>query len=84
MTKAMPLSVSKKSGFAGLFRQKLKKCLRRGSQTPRPPGKAGRYDFILVGLRALQTSPNGFVNGLSGMALAMPLQIVERKVFTSP
>jgi|GEM_PF-5561240 len=56
-----PVSVAKKSGFAVLFRQKLKKCLCRGAQTPRPPGKAGRYDFILAGLRALQTSPNGFL-----------------------
>ena len=42
-----PHSVSKKSGCPGLFRQRLKKCLRRGANSP--PGKAGRYDFILEG-----------------------------------
>ena len=91
MALAMPLSVSKKSGCAGLFRQKLKKCLRLGAQTPRPPGKAGRYELTLEGLRASEGRKKrasfqnqGFFKGLSGMALAMPLQIVERKVFTSP
>ena len=54
-------SVSKKSGCAGLFRQIHKKCLRQGAQTPRPPGKAGRYELTLEGLRALQTSQNGFL-----------------------
>ena len=42
-------SVSKKSGCAGLFRQIHKKCLRQGTQTPRPPGKAGRYELTLEG-----------------------------------
>ncbi len=41
--------MSKKSACGGLFRQKLKKCLRLGAQTPRPPGKAGRYEFTLEG-----------------------------------
>ena len=50
-------SLSKKSACGGLFRQKLKKCLRPGAQTPRPPGKAGRYEFTLADLRVLQTSP---------------------------
>src|SRR5699024_1270363 len=44
-----PFSLSKKSGYAGHFRQMLKKCLRPGAQTPRPPGKAGRYEFTLEG-----------------------------------
>ena len=35
-----------------------------GAQTPRPPGKAGRYESTLEGLRALQTSRKRFVNGL--------------------
>lgn len=34
-----------------------------------PPGKAGRYDFILEGLRALLTSPNGFFDNLSRAGL---------------
>ena len=34
------------------------------AQTPRPPGKAVRYDFILEGLRVLQTSPIGFLDSL--------------------
>ena len=34
--------MSKKSGCGGLFRQKLKKCLRPGAQTPRPPGTGGK------------------------------------------
>ena len=49
-------SVSKKLACGDLFRQMLKKCLRPGAQTPRPPGKAGRYELTLEGLRALQTS----------------------------
>ena len=36
------LSLSKKSACGGLFRQKLKKCLRPGAQTPRPPGTGGK------------------------------------------
>ena len=55
------LSLPKKSVYGGLFRQKLKKCLRLGAQTPRPPGKAGRYEFILEGLRALQASQKVFL-----------------------
>ena len=39
----------KKLAFGDLFRQKLKKCLRPGAQTPRPPGKAGRYESTLEG-----------------------------------
>ena len=35
-------SLSKKSACGGLFRQKLKKCLRPGAQTPRPPGTGGK------------------------------------------
>ena len=66
MAFAMPLSLSKKSACGGLFCQKLKKCLRPGAQTARPPGKAGRYESTLEGLLALQASPNGFVNGLWG------------------
>ena len=54
-------SVSKKSGCAGLFRQIHKKCLRQGAQTPRPPGKAGRYEFTLKGLRAFQASRKVFL-----------------------
>ena len=65
-----PSGVSKKSGCAGLFRQKLKKCLRLGAQTPRPPGKAGRYELTLEGLRALQTSRKEFVSSLGGMRAA--------------
>ena len=61
---AGPRSLSKKSACGGLFRQKLKKCLRPGAQTPRPPGKAGRYEFTLEDLRVLQTSPNGFLDSL--------------------
>ena len=34
--------MSKKSACGGLFRQKLKKCLRPGAQTPRPPGTGGK------------------------------------------
>ena len=64
MAFAMPLSLSKKSACGGLFCQKLKKCLRPGAQTARPPGKAGRYESTLEGLLALQASPKGFVNGL--------------------
>ena len=55
------LVLPKKLAFGDLFRQRLKKCLRPGAQTPRPPGKAGRYDFILEGLRALQTFQNEFL-----------------------
>ena len=62
-------SLSKKSGRAGLFRQMLKKCLRPGAQTPRPPGKAGRYEFTLEDLRVLQTSPNGLFDSLGPFAL---------------
>ena len=51
----------KKLAFGDLFRQRLKKCLRPGAQTPRPPGKAGRYESTLEDLRALQTSGKGFV-----------------------
>ena len=36
------VSLSKKSACGGLFRQKLKKCLRPGAQTPRPPGTGGK------------------------------------------
>ena len=54
-------SLSKKSACGGLFRQMLKKCLRQGAQTPRPPGKAGRYEFTLEGLRALQASRKVFL-----------------------
>ena len=54
------LRLSKKSACGGLFRQMLKKCWRPGAQTPRPPGKAGRYELTLEGLRALQTSRKGF------------------------
>ena len=61
-----PVSLSKKSACGGLFRQKLKKCLRPGAQTPRPPGKAGRYEFTLEDLRVLQTSPNGLFDRLTG------------------
>ena len=61
-----PVSLSKKSACGGLFRQKLKKCLRPGAQTPRPPGKAGRYEFTLEDLRVLQTSPNGLFDSLTG------------------
>ena len=61
---AETVSLSKKSGCAGLFRQMLKKCLRPGAQTPRPPGKAGRYELTLEDVRALQTSRKGFVSGL--------------------
>ena len=43
----------------------LKKCLRPGAQTPRPPGKAGRYESTLEGLRALQTSRKVFVSSLT-------------------
>ena len=57
--------MSKKSACGGLFRQKLKKCLRPRAQTPRPPGKAGRYEFTLEDLRVLQTSPNGLFDSLS-------------------
>ena len=39
---AETVSLSKKSGCAGLFRQMLKKCLRPGAQTPRPPGTGGK------------------------------------------
>jgi len=35
-------SLSKKSACGGLFRQMLKKCLRQGAQTPRPPGTGGK------------------------------------------
>ena len=35
-------SLSKKSACGGLLRQKLKKCLRPGAQTPRPPGTGGK------------------------------------------
>ena len=56
--------MSKKSACGGLFRQKLKKCLRPRAQTPRPPGKAGRYEFTLEDLRVLQTSPNGLFDSL--------------------
>ena len=58
------LVLPKKLAFGDLFRQRLKKCLRPGAQTPRPPGKAARYDFILEGLRVLQTSPHGFLDSL--------------------
>ena len=37
-----PPSLSKKSAYGGLFRQMLKKCLRPGAQTPRPPGTGGK------------------------------------------
>ena len=50
------LRLSKKLACGDLFRQMLKKCLRLKAQTPRPPGKAGRYELTLEGLRALQTS----------------------------
>ena len=36
------LCLAKKSARGGLFRQKLKKCLRPGAQTPRPPGTGGK------------------------------------------
>ena len=51
----VPFCVVKKPGYAGLFRQELKRCLRPGAPNS-PPGKAGQYDFILEGLRALQAS----------------------------
>ncbi len=54
-------SLSKKSGYAGFFRHRLKKHLRPKAQTPRPPGKAGRYEFILEDLRGLQTSQQVFL-----------------------
>ena len=54
-------SLTEKLAVVDLFRQKLKKCLRPGAQTPRPPGKAGRYEFTLEGLWSLQTSSNGFL-----------------------
>ena len=53
-------SLSKKSGYAGFFRHRLKKRLRPKAQTPRPPGKAGRYELILEDLRVLQTSQRVF------------------------
>ena len=56
--------MSEKSACGGLLRQKLKKCLRPGAQTPRPPGKAGRYEFTLEDLRVLQTSPKGLFDSL--------------------
>ena len=34
--------MSKKPAYGGLFRQMLKKCLRPGAQTPRPPGTEGK------------------------------------------
>ena len=102
--------MSKKLAFGDLFRQMLKKCLRPGAQTPRPPGtggkrqpggllppkvaqrptggernerwarpapaatierpgKAGRYESTLEGLRALQTSRKEFVSSLTRKAL---------------
>ena len=66
------LSLSKKSAYGGLFRQMLKKCLRPGAQTPRPPGKAGRYESTLEGLRALQTSRKVFVSSLKPCYARLP------------
>ena len=43
-----------------------------GAQTPRPPGKAGRYESTLEGLRALQTSRKRFVNGLKPCCARLP------------
>ena len=48
----------KKLAFGDLFRQRLKKCLRPGAQTPRPPGKAGRYELTLEGTEG-SVSPVG-------------------------
>ena len=36
------LGLPKKLAFCDLFRQRLKKCLRPGAQTPRPPGTGGK------------------------------------------
>ena len=36
------LGLAKKPAFGDLFRQRLKKCLRPGAQTPRPPGTGGK------------------------------------------
>jgi len=49
-------SLSKKSACGGLFRQKLKKCLRPGAQTPRPPGTGGKRQPCGL-LREAQSDP---------------------------
>ena len=66
----------KKLAFGDLFRQRLKKCLRPGAQTPRPPGKAGRYESTLEDLRALQNSGKGFVKSPRRSRLFLGLVLV--------
>ena len=53
---AETVSLSKKSGCAGLFRQMLKKCLRPGAQTPHPPGTGGKRQPCGL-LREAQSDP---------------------------
>ena len=48
---ASSISVSKKSGCAGLFRQMLKKCLRRRRKLPARPAKPGDTNSLWRGRR---------------------------------
>ena len=48
--------MSKKLAFGDLFRQMLKKCLRPGAQTPRPPGTGGKRQPCGL-LREAQSDP---------------------------
>ena len=46
-------SVAKKLAYGDLFRQVLSECFRASAETPRPTGKAGRYEQKSEGLRPL-------------------------------
>ena len=55
-----------------------------GAQTPRPPGKAGRYESTLEGLRALQTSRKVFVSSLTPRVQRDAGRVYYRMVMVTP
>ena len=51
--------LSKKLACGDLFRQELSECFRASAETPRPPGKAGRYEQNWRGCGPSNTTPSG-------------------------
>src|SRR5699024_2261133 len=71
------LSLSKKSACGGLFRQKLKKCLRPGAQTPRPPGTGGKRQPCGL-LREAQSDPKVGSETSGGRGQRPPRRLSDR------
>jgi len=62
------VSLSKKLACGDLFRQVLSECFRTSAETPRPPGKAGRYEQESEGPLPLRHLPKRFFDSLGTAA----------------